>query len=197
MTISYFGYGSLVKASTLGKEARIVPGQLTGWVRAWRVRGLGQSGHGVCVLTVRAGGDQTIDGVMAVEPRHRLPDLEQREHKYDRVDGIGGKFRCDASGKAGPNDMFLFQAKNEHAAWGDEDHPILQSYLDCVLAGYFEIWGWEGVARFLDTTEGWHVPILPDRAAPRYGRAQVIGPELLEGIDAALAAHGVRYLPRP
>jgi len=195
MTISYFGYGSLVNIATLGRDARIVPGQLAGWGRAWRVRGLGHTGHGVCVLTVQPRDGQIIEGVMAVEPAHRLADLQAREHKYDRVDGVGEKFRSAQSGDAGPDDMFLFQVKDEHAAWGDEDHPILQSYLDCVLAGYFEIWGWNGVARFLETTEGWHVPIFPDRESPRYARAQVIEAHLLEGIDDALAAHGVRYLP--
>ncbi|GGB42562.1 gamma-glutamylcyclotransferase [Roseibium aquae] len=194
MAITFFGYGSLVNAATLGRDVELVPGRLSGWVRAWRVCGTSSAGRGVCVLTVHRRAGAQIEGALARQPADRLPALLQREHKYDPIPGIGAAFRADGTGEPGPEDSFLFQVKDRYARWGDADHPIYQSYLDCVLAGYFGTFGWDGVRRFLETTEGWHVPVLPDRENPLYARAVTLTAELREGIDDVLAEHGVRYL---
>lgn len=195
MTISYFGYGSLVNVATLPDHAEVTPGTLDGWVRQWSIAGREIEGHGVCSLCVVPRDGVAIRGVMAREPREGLERLERREHMYDKVDGIGERFRCDAQGASGPNDMFLFRAKPRYYGWGDAENPILQSYVDCVLKGFHDFWGEEGVRHFIETTEGWHVPILADRDAPRYPRAIVLSESLRELIDDLLADHGVTYLP--
>ena len=194
MTISYFGYGSLVNVNTLPAGANVVSGQLSGWVREWRIWGTTQLGRQVCTLSVAPKEGVTIRGVMAKEPKERLAELDQREAKYHRVPGIGSSFICDARGEAGPPDMFLYRSKPEHYGWGSDDYPILQSYVDCVLQGFHAFWGLPGVDHFLETTDGWHVPILKDRDAPIYPRAQQVPPELLAEFDARLKASGVRYL---
>lgn len=194
MTITYFGYGSLVNNATLPDHTRIRPGRLDGWVREWRIWGTNQIGRGVCSLSVAPETGSEIRGVAAVEPKTGLQKLEEREHKYHRVHGIGEAFRCDERGASGPDDMFLFRSKPEFHGWGDEDHPILQSYLDCVLAGFHEIWGEEGVSHFLDTTRGWHVPILKDRDNAFYPRAVALDDVMAEMIDDHLADHDVRYI---
>ena len=41
-----------------------------------------------------------------------------------------------------------------------------------VVQGFLREYGIDGVQRFFDTTRGWDTPILNDRAAPKYPRAQ-------------------------
>ncbi len=194
MTITYFGYGSLVNADTVPEGTGITPGRLRGWIREWRVCGEGEDGQGRCSLSVRESGETEIWGVMAVEPKTRLKDLEHRERRYGKVVAIGTDFRCEVARRPGPADLFLFKASPEHKRWGSETHPILQSYLDCVLAGYFRHWGEAGIDHFLETTDGWHVPVLKDRETPHYPRSVVLEEGLADLIDRKLARLGLRYL---
>ncbi|MBO0346103.1 gamma-glutamylcyclotransferase family protein [Roseibium limicola] len=194
MTISYFGYGSLVNTATLPSHTQVTPGTLTGWVRQWSISGRETAKRGVCSLCVVRKEGAQIRGVLASEPRDGLARLEQREYMYDKVSDVGHEFRADEKGGPGPQDMFLFQAKAAHYAWGDAANPILQSYVDCVLTGFHNFWGEEGVRHFFDTTEGWHVPILADRAAPQYPRAIVLDPHVRDLIDGCLGELGVTYL---
>lgn len=194
MTISYFGYGSLVNTATLPGHTKVTPGSLSGWTREWRIRGKGAMGRGVCSLSVAPDPGTAIRGVLANEPKSGLEKLEQREWKYDRVHGVGEAFSCDEKGADGPEDMFLFRSRREHAHWGDDEHPILQSYLDCVLAGFHAFWGEAGVTHFLETTNGWHVPVLADRSEPVYPRAVQLDAKLAELIDDHLSGLKLRYL---
>ncbi|MEE4012498.1 gamma-glutamylcyclotransferase [Roseibium sp. FZY0029] len=195
MTITYFGYGSLVNVDTIPPGVEVTPGVLHGWVREWKVCGEGENGQGRCALTVREQEGMRIMGVMAREPKTRLAELELREKRYLKVEAVGNAFRCDAAMQPGPDELFLFRAAPEHCRWGTDTHPILQSYLDCVLAGFFRFWGEAGIDHFLETTDGWHVPVLPDRARPQYPRKIMLDPELADLIDSKVKALGVRYLP--
>ncbi|MAA98331.1 MAG: gamma-glutamylcyclotransferase [Stappia sp.] len=203
MRISYFGYGSLVNTRTLGEDARATAGTLSGWRREWRAwwpgtpDGAGAPAPGrvsPCTLTVRRDPASAIRGVLVSEPAERLAVLDKREHRYVRVDGIGEQFRCDAQGAPGPGDAFLYEADSRIRRAGTDAHPILQSYLDCVLAGFLAFWGEEGVRHFLETTDGWEAPILADRSAPLYPRAQEIAPDVLARFDALLAPLEPRYM---
>ncbi|WP_417668080.1 gamma-glutamylcyclotransferase [Roseibium sp.] len=196
MTISYFGYGSLVNVETLSEHTSVKPGRLDGWVREWRIRGGNAQIGGVCSLSVAPEQGAAIRGVGAQEPKAGLDALNQREWKYDRIDGVGRDFRCEEQQKPGPDEMFLYRSKAEYTGWGDEDHPILQSYLDCVLAGFHAFWGEEGISHFVETTRGWHVPILQDRETPVYPRAVALAPELREAIDDHLSSQKVTYLSK-
>ena len=69
-------------------------------------------------------------------------------------------------------DISIYAIPPEHAAAPDKDHPILLSYVDAVLQGYLREFGEAGAERFCATTEGWNTPVLNDRAAPVYPRAQ-------------------------
>lgn len=198
MQITYFGYGSLVNTRTLGPQASAVAGTLDGWRREWRAwwRADGSAERpGNCTLTVRRDPQSAIQGVMVSEPAERLAVLDAREKRYVRVtDGIAGAFRCDPRGKPASEGAFLYEADAEIRHWGDDDHPILQSYVDCVMAGFHAFWGDEGVRRFIATTDGWHAPMLADRTAPRYPRALEIDADLLAFFDDLLAEQGVRYI---
>ena len=52
----------------------------------------------------------------------------------------------------------------------DREFPILLSYVEVVLAGYFSTFGTEGLQRFYDSTLGWDSYILDDRKSPIYPR---------------------------
>jgi len=194
MTFTYFGYGSLVNIDTISPGADVTPGTLSGWRREWKVCGEGEDGQGRCSLSVREARGSEIRGVVAREPRTRLKDLEHRERRYVKVDDVGEAFRCDARQQPGPEDLFLFKAAPGHRRWGSDTHPILQSYLDCVLAGFFRTWGEAGIDHFLKTTDGWHVPVLQDRNRPHYPRRVDLDPELADLIDGKLKVLGVSYL---
>ena len=73
-------------------------------------------------------------------------------------------------------------------------HPILLSYLDVVIQGYLRHFGPDGVARFVATTEGWNAPVLNDRAAPLYPRAQRLTAAETGLVDTILQAQGSRLI---
>ena len=196
MTITYFGYGSLVNLDTLPPKADATPGRLKGWVREWRVCGEGSDGQGRCALSIREDPGKEIWGVMVREPRTRLEELERREKRYRKVGSLGVSFRCDLAQDEGPGDLFVFVAAPGHYRWGTETHPILQSYLDCVLAGFYRLWGKDGIEHFLETTEGWHVPILRDRHAPVYPRAVMLDEQVRDAIDMATASLGLNFIDK-
>ena len=65
----------------------------------------------------------------------------------------------------------------------DVQKPILQSYLDVVFQGYLDHFGEDGIASFIATTLDWDRPILNDRDAPLYPRAQNLSLRELKIID--------------
>jgi hypothetical protein len=73
-------------------------------------------------------------------------------------------------------------------------HPILLSYLDVVVQGYFREFGAAGVQRFFDTTHGWDAPLLDDRSSPHYPRHQSLTDEERELTDGHLDRLGVSLL---
>ena len=56
------------------------------------------------------------------------------------------------------------------------------------MQGYLRVHGEEGVGQFFDTTDGWDMPILDDRAAPLYPRHQVLTAAETALVDHHLAA---------
>lgn len=188
--IHYFGYGSLVNRGTLPPEATPVRARLTGFRRAWRAASFA-AGRGVCALSVEPAEGAEIRGFLVREPADGLARLDAREHRYHRHRLPGGRLALENGGGAAP-DIWLYRAQAPINRWGDADTPIWLSYLDCVLQGFYREWGEEGLAHFIATTDGWHVPVVDDRERPAYARAQALTAEEREAIDAALAAAGVR-----
>ncbi|WP_371156785.1 gamma-glutamylcyclotransferase family protein [Jannaschia sp. 2305UL9-9] len=149
----FFGYGSLVNLGThtYAGARRIT---VRGWARTWR-HAAGRS-HAFLTATPDAGG--VIDGIAARVPNGDWSALDLREEAYIRT-------RL-AEGPA------IYHIPEGHHAPASVANPILLSYLDVVVKGYLTEFGEDGVARFFATTSGWDAPILDDRAAPLYPRAQ-------------------------
>lgn len=170
-----FGYGSLVNAQTRRpRESRTIDARLKGWRREWRA--VSQiSGPGVCALSVRPDGKTEIDGVLVVDAIHRLPGLDKREAQYDRLTLQRGDLRLLRTDPLDPglhDRLIIYRAERPHRQWGNNRAPVTQSYVDAVMKGFLDRFGLAGLKRFVATTDGWDiVPILQDRARPRYPRA--------------------------
>ena len=200
----YFGYGSLVNRRTLPDGVPVVAGRLVGYRRAWRAASHWH-GRGVCALSIEPAAGAEIDGVMVAEPVSRLAALDAREQRYNRhlmpghlfVPAAGTASGAAGSGAAGEGapdagDFFVYRAGAAANRFGDAARPIWLSYVDVVLQGFLDLFGEEGVRRFVATTDGWHVPIVDDRSAPAYPPAQRLSPAETAVVDAALAAVGAR-----
>lgn len=178
----FFGYGSLVNLATHDYAAPR-PARLSGWRRVWRHTAL----RPVAFLSVERHAESVIEGVVAGVPDGDWAALDAREAAYARRD-ITDAVAHD--GPAAPTAVYEVEAGTAPTAL----HPILLSYLDVVIQGYDQMFGPMGVARFVQTTQGWEAPILDDRAAPQYPRAQRLTDDQTRMVDALLADLGARVL---
>lgn len=162
----FFGYGSLVNCDTHG-FAPVYRARAQGWRRAWRAT----SARRLAFLTAIPDLDSRIEGLMAPVPDGDWAALDEREYAYDRHDAVH-QIDHEAPLQAGAGRIAIYAIAPERMTAPTPEHPILLSYLDVVIQGYLRHFGEEGVARFIETTDGWEAPVLNDRAAPQYPRAQ-------------------------
>ena len=178
----FFGYGSLVNRRTHDYDGR-QPARVTGWRRAWRRSPL----RDVCYLTAVPARDDYIEGLIAAVPDGNWSALDARERAYARV-----PLGPEISYAAGDLEVVLYAiADGDHHAPTDRN-PVLLSYIDVVVQGYLAEFGTDGVTHFFETTEGWHAPVLDDRAAPIYPRAQTLSTEERAIVDEGLSRLSVR-----
>ena len=123
------------------------------------------------------GDGDDINGVLFRVPRTEMPNFDRREAGYARVPVPSDclRLRPDVEGatpqatfRPGPADrIWLYAPLPAHAAGADENHPLLQSYVDTVLQGCLE-WGGEAMAEeFILTTSGWSCWFLNDCTSSR------------------------------
>ena len=180
----FFGYGSLVNRATHAFP-RATRATAEGWGRVWKKTRLRE----VAFLTAIARPGMQIDGLVAAVPGHDWAALDAREWAYSR--GPAGLVTHDLKGDI---DIQIYRTRPEHDADGSQDHPILLSYLDTVVQGYLEEFGPLGAERFFATTDGWDSPVLDDRAAPRYPRAQRLSQAETDVVDGALRILGCNVI---
>lgn len=174
-TPRFFGYGSLVNLATHAYPGAR-PARLGGWRRVWRHTSL----RPVAFLSVeRAEGE--IEGVVAEVPGGDWTALDLRERAYARRDVTR---QVGHDGPAGPT--AVYEVHEGHLDPPDTAHPILLSYVDVVIQGYLRVFGEAGARRFAETTDGWHAPVLDDRARPLYPRHQRLTPAETAFVDRLL-----------
>ncbi len=193
----FFGYGSLVNRAT-HSYGDTQAARLSGWRRSWRHTSLRE----VAYLTVEPAANCVIEGIIASVPNDDWDALDQREHAYDRVKLVPGALETRKTYKTYKTghecyetyeiNVQLYKTKPQNDAPPSQRHPILQSYLDTVIAGYFDLFGEQGAADFFASTTGWDAPILDDRSAPIYPRATPIDAATRRFIDTHLDALGVK-----
>ncbi|PWE29638.1 gamma-glutamylcyclotransferase [Pararhodobacter marinus] len=181
----FFGYGSLVNRQT-HIYTPAYRARLSGWRRAWKHT----QGRVTPFLTGIRDEGSAIDGLVAHVPGGDWAALDLREEGYDRhaiPSGlvVEGDPALAAQVYAVPVVSMVVQ---------DDPAPILLSYLDVVVQGYLREFGEVGAHDFFATTDGWDTPVLDDRAAPRYPRAQVLTGSETAFVDARLTEYGVRVV---
>lgn len=158
----FFGFGSLVNTATHAYgETR--PAHLPGWQRTW----IQTQAHELAFLSVVPCAHSEIDGLMAVVPNADWAALDLRETGYDRLDiseTINHALEYNPQ-------VSLYSVRQNIDRHGPRK-PILLSYFDVVVQGYYHVFGADGVDRFFQTTAAWDHPIIDDRNAPRYPRHQ-------------------------
>lgn len=176
----FFGYGSLVNRDTHDyPDAR--PAELKDWRRIWVETPV----RAFCFLSARNAGEGSISGLIARVPGGNWAALDERESHYTRQN-IGHSI---VSGNVS-EDIQIYSVPPQNHANGTEPKPILLSYLDVVLLGYRAVFGEEGAARFIATTDGWNRPVFDDRAHPLYPRHRQSSAQERLWIDTLLA--GIR-----
>lgn len=183
-----FGYGSLVNLDTHSYETHY-PARLTGWTRSWR-HWIDTPNRKAVSLTVEPSDGTRIEGRVAFVPDAALPALDQREAGYDRI-----SLPPDALDIDGPT-VPVVMYRSRSCQPGGATHPIIQSYVDCVLAGFEALGGAVAIERFISSTDGWETPILRDRATPLYPRAVTLASQDAARFDGYLDAIGVKWLDR-
>ncbi|EAQ01727.1 hypothetical protein OB2597_14826 [Pseudooceanicola batsensis HTCC2597] len=181
----FFGYGSLVNTAT-HVYGRSHPARLSGWRRVWRHTPI----RDMAFLTAERCDGVAIDGLIAAVPGADWTALDARELGYDRVallDGIS-----HAAEDAG--EIAVYHIPRDKHGPAEGHRPVLLSYLDVVVQGYLRVFGEEGGRHFFETTAGWDGPILNDRAAPRYPRAQTLSAKETGLVDRHLRELGVEIL---
>jgi len=183
----FFGYGSLVNRQTHSYD-HAQPARVHGWRRRWRHTNL----RAVAYLTVCPAPGHFIDGVIAAVPNGDWAALDEREHAYDRAQlppsAIDHRRGALIS-------VEMYHTKPGNTSPPSVRHPILQSYLDTVLLGYFDVFGSDGIDHFFATTDGWDAPVIQDREAPIYPRTQAPDASMRSTIDRRMDALGIRRLP--
>ncbi len=157
-----FGYGSLVNPGTHTYDA-LHPARIPGWRRVWRH----VEGREVAFLTVARDPECSIDGVIAPVPGEDWAALDVREKSYLREPADNVDHDVPHA-----SDVRIYHAPEHLHRPHSGHHPILLSYLDVVVQGYFRLGGETAVAAFFETTDGWDAPVLDDRETPRYPRHQ-------------------------
>lgn len=175
----FFGYGSLVNRAT-HDYPEAAPAKVRGWRRLWRHTGV----RPVAFLTVVADPDSTIEGLVAGVPNADWAALDQREWAYQRINASN-----DVSHALSHQpEVAIYAVPHDKTHAPDVKHPILLSYVDVVVQGYLNEFGIDGAMRFFDTTDGWDIPIINDRAAPMYPRHQTLSKGERAFVDEQLDA---------
>jgi len=208
--VTYFGYGSLVNRDTRPQNEQAYPARLYGWRRVWGHRVvrddaiLARSNRSCCSLSVekcaekpRENSNQSInsnvrckdyiDGVVVTIPIVELAALDQREDGYDRLKVPASDFDLPDSCVAQHIHMYVSDAT--HSGRSNRQYPILQSYIDCVLAGYCAVFEQTGMQQFVESTIGWDGIIENERNNPRYPRAVQLPNSQLVLFDSVINNH--------
>ena len=178
-----FGYGSLIDASSraaTGETGRMHPVRIAHLQRAWHV--VSPNGYTLVGVAPRRGA--SCNGVLVPVTPRVLPRFDRRERRYHRVI-IPQQAVTSLAGESLSGATIWTYLTSRPGAPSDA-YPLVQSYIDVILAGCLAF-GADFAAEFIETTQGWGVAWLDDRAQPRYARAMSDVPQAAE-IDRQLCA---------
>ena len=162
----FFGFGSLVNTGTHRYDP-VTPASVKGWKRAWA----NDECYEHAFLSVIPDANSQIQGLMAQVPNNNWIELDAREVGYTRRPLHEHDWIAESSPKltmqSKPDDVQMYVLEGGELAQAAK--PILWSYVETVLFGYYQWFGPEGVQAFIDSTVAW-TDIVDDRNTPIYPR---------------------------
>ncbi|WP_341664880.1 gamma-glutamylcyclotransferase family protein [Vibrio sp.] len=163
MATYIFGYGSLINSASrqlTGATGLAHPAVIHGFKRIW---GKLDTSYTLSPLVVQKG-QGLVNGVLIEIAQNELKEFDTRERNYQRIQV--SLTEIDTTHSLTSSDHIWLYI-NDDAKQPCEQVPIMQSYVDTVLAGCLDIS--ESFAKqFIEHTLGWHCPRQNDRHTPTY-----------------------------
>lgn len=187
------GYGSLLSSYSRKYYSNITSHvqalTLHGWQRSWCAR---YADEGATYSGAMPNSQSKIDGVLI--PTKIDPALVQREREYrftevnlDQIK-LSGKSNIKLS-----DDDTVLVCESLNPLIPNQDHPIVQSYIDTCLIGSLEVFGEVGALSFIENTSGWDHYWVNDRDRqpnPIYQRLTPCSAKQTKKIDELLDRAG-------
>ena len=164
-----FGYGSIINKNSVNKttteKERIIK-TITGFRREWNIN---IKDNFETALGIVKDKNSTCNGVLIEVDDIEAVDKREAGYVREKIE----------------EDIWIYVPKETNKA--TKEYPIIQSYLDVVLEGCFNISS-KFATEFIDTTYGWNEYLVNDRNNPKYPRAQKVLKYKKE-IDELLSNH--------
>ena len=178
----FFGFGSLVNTGT-HRYVPVTAVSVKGWKRIW----VNADCYEYAFLSVVPDVDSQIQGLMAKVPNNDWEELDAREVGYLRRVLTDECWMAEASpellAQDQADDVQMYVLERGEPATPAK--PILWTYLETVLYGYYQWFGAEGVQAFIESTIAW-TDMLDDRQSPIYPRYVAAEGEAVAVVDAAI-----------
>lgn len=168
------GYGSLMQDSSRLRAAPHAgaarPVTVKGYQRGWFTRSKGP-GLGTTYLGVVSDVTSSLNAVLYQLDAKELAATDRREHAYCRVAVAPSAVRPLASSDKANGQIWIYEIRSGEASEADEEHPVVQSYVDIFLDGCieqeerFHLTGFS--TECVRTTYGWSAHWVNDRVYPR------------------------------
>ncbi|WP_104401510.1 gamma-glutamylcyclotransferase family protein [Vibrio penaeicida] len=173
-----FGYGSLINPESrklTGQTGNAYPAIVCGFNRHWSKM---DGSYQISPLVVTRG-EGRLNGVLIEIDHAELVEFDKREAGYHRVKVPVSEFvsehALDSNGE-------IWMYVKDDTTPPCSHTPIMQSYVDTVLAGCLSI-STQFAEHFIQSTLGWHHPLENDRHQPKYGRIAGVESHHLSLID--------------
>lgn len=182
MTNYIFGYGSLMNSASrqlTGQTSAAITATAHGFKRYW---GKIDDSYVLSPLVVDRG-EGKVNGVLLQVSEQGLAEFDRRERGYHRI--TIDLESLDSEHQLSPHDsvwVYIKDAPEPPCTLS----PIMQTYVDTVLAGCLEV-SEQFAKQFIEQTFGWHFPLENDRHQPKYGNLAGVKPEHHNTIDALVA----------
>ncbi|MCB5162364.1 gamma-glutamylcyclotransferase family protein [Marinomonas algarum] len=163
------GYGSLINGESrakTGETGDVWPVKLHDFERHWSEM---SCEFGMSSVAVVAAPGRACNGVLVEVPQDQFPFFDEREVGYQRTEVTPSQLSGYQQGSLPAGTYWVYHTDEVVAP--HPGSPIALSYLDVILSGCLER-GDAFTEDFLTLTQGWSSPLLNDRPAPRYPRAQ-------------------------
>ena len=167
------GYGSLMEKSSrirTNEEAiNVKPLIINNFQREWGQR---SSRYNITFLTISRKLGSTVNAVYYPLNIQSIKKLDRREKGYCRYRVKFEELRFYKQNVKPKNKNFwVYLAKKNNIIAPDNNHPIVQSYVDIFLNGCFQIQDKFNINNFselcVETTKGWSTSWVNDRIHPR------------------------------